>query len=92
MSSEEESVKAGAGYLDLLLDTISADHPIKDEVGLLGANGHLVMLGLVTNPVDLAPLPLIFGRKSVAGSCIGGMPATKEVGVRVCNIFATQST
>jgi len=89
VSSDEESVKAGEGSLDLLLDTVSNHHPIMDEVGLLGANGHLVMLGLITKPVDLEPLPLIFGRKSVAGSCIGGMPATKEVGIRVLVVSAT---
>ncbi len=75
-------MKAGAGSLDLLLDTVSASHSVADEVGLLAVNGHLVMLGLTAEPMDVAPMSIIFTRKSVAGSLIGGMPATKEVGGR----------
>eukprot|EP00903_Cladosiphon_okamuranus_P012893 g12039.t1 len=79
VSCDEEPMKAGEGSLDLMLDTASAEHSITDEVRLLAANGHLVMLGIVTEPADLSLLPMLSGRISVAGSCIGGMPATEQV-------------
>jgi len=44
---------------------------------LLGTGGTIVQLGLVTTPHDVEQLPLMFNRKGIAGSCIGGSVTTR---------------
>jgi len=46
-------------------------------VSLLRCAGTVVQLGLVTAPHDVCQLPLLFGRKGIAGSCIGGTVNTR---------------
>jgi len=78
VSTDEESMKANAGKCDLIINTVSAKHEVSHYLGLLKTNGTIVQLGLVPEPHTLCQLPLIFSRKSVAGSVIGGIPPTEE--------------
>ena len=48
VSTDEESMKAGAKSLDLILNTISANHQCGTYLPLLRTNGVLVQLGLAT--------------------------------------------
>ncbi|KAK3233284.1 hypothetical protein CYMTET_56409 [Cymbomonas tetramitiformis] len=77
VSSDPESVKAATKSLDLILNTISAGHDVMNYVPLLDTNGSIVQLGLVTQPHTVNQLPLIFGRKSIAGSVIAGIKSTQ---------------
>jgi len=83
-STNEESVKANAGTCDLILNTVSAEHDINIYLSLVANSGQLCQLGLVTKPHSISQLPLIFARKAVTGSLIGGIAATQEC-VEFCN-------
>jgi uncharacterized zinc-type alcohol dehydrogenase-like protein len=45
----------------------------------LAINGTLAVLGYVGNLEQLNTYPMIFGRKTVAGSLIGGIAETQEL-------------
>jgi len=76
ISRDPESMQAAAGSLDLILNTVSAPHEVCEYVSLLDTNGTIVQLGLVTKPHSVKQM-VLFRRKSVSGSCIGGMPETQ---------------
>jgi len=78
VSTDAESMKAAAGSLDLILNTVSADHQVMQYLPLLALNGTIVQLGLVEAPHVVPQLPLIMRRVSIAGSVIGGMTETQE--------------
>jgi uncharacterized zinc-type alcohol dehydrogenase-like protein len=65
---------------DLILDTVAASHSLDDYTALLNRDGNLVVLGVPDSP---HPSPnvgaLIFGRKAISGSLIGGLPETQEM-------------
>lgn len=63
---------------DLILDTVSADHDLNSYLGLLKLNGTMVLVGL-PNPSPVSAFSLIGGRRSLAGSMIGGIRETQEM-------------
>jgi uncharacterized zinc-type alcohol dehydrogenase-like protein len=71
---------AHAGSFDLILDSVAASHDLDAFTALLKRDGTLVMLGVPEHP---HPSPsvgaLIFGRKTIAGSLIGGLAETQEM-------------
>jgi len=79
ISNDEESMKSNSNKMDIILNTVSAPHDVNTYLGLLKSQGTLVQLGLVTEPHTVNQLPLIFQRKQIAGSCIGGMASLREV-------------
>ncbi|CAA2935071.1 geraniol dehydrogenase [Olea europaea subsp. europaea] len=79
VSRDPEDMKATAGTLDGILDTVSADHPILPLLSLLKPHGKMVLLGVPNKPIELPAFPLITGRKLIAGSGIGGMKETQEM-------------
>jgi uncharacterized zinc-type alcohol dehydrogenase-like protein len=79
LTSDEAQVKACAGSFDFILDTVSADHDYNFYLGLLRTNGVMVCVGAPSTPAQIPAFNLIFGRKSVAGSLIGGIPETQEM-------------
>lgn len=78
VSTSEESMQGAAGSLDLILNTVSAAHQLGHYLSLLARDGTLVQLGLVTSTHEINQMPLIFSRKSIAGSVIGGMKETQD--------------
>ena len=77
VSTDNASMAAEAGKLDLILNTISASHQVAHYLSLLNVNGTIVQLGLAPEPHAVSQLPLIFQRKSIAGSLIGGIKNTE---------------
>jgi len=71
-----ESVKRS---FDLILNTVSAQHNINDYLGLLATNGTLVVIGLPGVPFAVNADSLLSGRRSMAGSMIGGVAETQEM-------------
>ena len=67
-----------AGRFDFILNTISASHDYNQYLGLLKRDGTMVLVG-VPEPQMLSATSLIFGRKRLAGSLIGGIPETQEM-------------
>ncbi len=79
LTSDTEQVKKAMGYFDFILDTVSADHNYNFYLGLLRTNGVMVCVGAPNEPAEVPAFNLIFGRKSLAGSLIGGLPETQEM-------------
>lgn len=79
VSKDEDAMKAIASSLDGIIDTVSADHPIPDYLATLKLDGKLVMVGVPPNPLQIPAGSLIFGRKSIGGSLIGGIAETQEM-------------
>lgn len=80
ISADEAQMEKAMGRFDLILDTAPYAHDINPYVGTLTTNGTLVVFGYL-GPLDpmLETVPLIMGRKSVAGSLIGGIAETQEL-------------
>ena len=79
VSTDPESIKNCPVRCHLILNTVSVEHDAKTYMALLQRGGTLVQLGLVTKPQVLAPMSLMFEKKSVSGCLIGGIKATEEV-------------
>jgi len=78
VSTDPESMKAAGMSLDLILNTVSAEHQAKHYLPLLANKGTLVQLGLVLPAHQVEQMPLMFRKLSIAGSLIGGLPETQE--------------
>ncbi|MFF2044409.1 NAD(P)-dependent alcohol dehydrogenase [Kitasatospora sp. NPDC058170] len=68
-----------AGTFDLIVNTVSADLDLSAYLGLLKTDGTLVQVGAPEKPVSVNAHALLTGRKSLAGSMIGGLPETQEM-------------
>ena len=79
LTSDAAQTKAVMGYFDFILDTVSADHDYNFYLGLLHTSGVMVCVGAPPSPATIPAFNLIFGRKSIAGSLIGGIPETQEM-------------
>ncbi|WP_123355333.1 NAD(P)-dependent alcohol dehydrogenase [Frigoribacterium sp. PhB160] len=78
-SSDPETFKALRSSFDLIINTISADMDIDAYARTLRLNGTMVFVGLPENPQSFSAGSLIGGRRSLAGSNIGGIPETQEM-------------
>ncbi|XP_015890543.3 probable mannitol dehydrogenase [Ziziphus jujuba] len=79
VSKDQDQMEAARGTLDGIIDTVSAVHSILPFLGLLKSHGKLVLVGIPDKPLELPVFPIIMGRKTVAGSSIGGMKETQEM-------------
>jgi uncharacterized zinc-type alcohol dehydrogenase-like protein len=79
LSKDEEQMSAFRGKLDFILDAVSADHDINAYLSLLRVDGSLALVGAPEHPLPVAAFSLIIGRKSFAGSSIGGIAETQEM-------------
>ena len=80
ISGNPEAMKRLAGSFDFILDTVSASHDLDALTSLLKRDGTLCLVGAPSQP---HPSPgvfnLIFKRRQIAGSLIGGVPETQEM-------------
>jgi uncharacterized zinc-type alcohol dehydrogenase-like protein len=80
LSSDAAQLKAVRGQFDLIIDTVPYVHDLNAYVPTLATNGTLVLVGyLGALEPGLNTVPLIMGRKAVAGSVIGGIAETQEM-------------
>jgi len=79
LTGDGEQVKKTANYFDFILDTVSAPHDYNFYLGMLKTNGTMVCVGVPPPGDPVAPFNLIFQRRSLAGSLIGGLPETQEM-------------
>ncbi|MEU7117858.1 NAD(P)-dependent alcohol dehydrogenase [Streptomyces zaomyceticus] len=68
-----------AGTFDLVISTVSAPLDFNAYLGLVRTGGALVNVGAPEEPVSLSLFSLIGGRKTLAGSMIGGIAETQEM-------------
>lgn len=80
ISTDEEQMKSVKGKFDLIIDTVPYDHDLNPYVMTLGINGTLVLVGYIGKLEDMvATPPMIMGRRSIAGSVVGGIKETQEL-------------
>ena len=79
-STDEQQMADAANQFDLIIDTVPYAHDLNPYLPTLTLDGTLVLVGYLG---DLDPIvnsvPLIMGRKSIAGSLIGGIAETQEM-------------
>ncbi|MBT2551757.1 NAD(P)-dependent alcohol dehydrogenase [Arthrobacter sp. ISL-5] len=68
-----------AGTFDLIVNTVSASIDISSYLQLLALDGTMVNVGVPTEPLPVNVFNLIIGRRSFAGSLIGGIRQTQEM-------------
>lgn len=80
ISKNQDEMKKHLNSFDFILNTVAAPHNLDDYVKLLKTNGVMCLVGLPSEP---HPSPyvgnLIFGRRAIAGSLIGGIKETQEM-------------
>ncbi|KAF7140862.1 hypothetical protein RHSIM_Rhsim06G0212600 [Rhododendron simsii] len=76
---DPDQMQAAMGTMDGILNTVSAVFPLVPLIGLLKSHGKLIMVGASEKPLELPVFPLLLGRKTVAGSVIGGLKETQEM-------------
>jgi len=80
VSRHADEMKAHANSFDLILNTVAASHSLDAFTGLLKRDGTMVLVGVPEYP---HPSPnvanLIFKRRAIAGSLIGGIAETQEM-------------
>jgi uncharacterized zinc-type alcohol dehydrogenase-like protein len=79
ISTNPDEMKQHAGSFDFILDTISADHDVNAYLNLLCIDGNLTLVGAPEKPFPVSAFALLFGRKSISGSLIGGIKETQEM-------------
>ncbi|WP_109700741.1 NAD(P)-dependent alcohol dehydrogenase [Chitinophaga deserti] len=79
LSKDEKQMAAFAGKLHFVLDAVSAQHDINAYLNLLRVDGSLALVGAPEHPLPVAAFSVIMGRKSFAGSMIGGIAETQEM-------------
>jgi uncharacterized zinc-type alcohol dehydrogenase-like protein len=80
LSTDEDQMASVKGKFDLIIDTVPNAHDLNPYMPTLSLDGTLVLVGFLggLNPL-LNTVPLIMGRKAVAGSLIGGIAETQEM-------------
>lgn len=80
ISRDPDQMAAHGGSFDFILNTVAASHDLDAFTTLLKRDGTMCLVGVPEHP---HPSPsvgvLIFGRKSIAGSLIGGIAETQEM-------------
>jgi uncharacterized zinc-type alcohol dehydrogenase-like protein len=79
ISTNPEEMQKHVGSFDFILDTISAEHDINSYINMLGLDGNITLVGAPEKPLAVSAFALLFGRKSLSGSLIGGIKETQEM-------------
>lgn len=78
-TSDPATFETLAGTFDLIINTVSAPIDISSYLQLLTLDGALVNVGAPAEPLPVNVFSLILGRRSFAGSAIGGIRETQEM-------------
>jgi len=79
VSTNPEEMKQHTGTFNFILDTIAAEHDINAYITMLGLEGNITLVGAPEQPLPVSAFALLFGRKSISGSLIGGIRETQEM-------------
>ena len=79
ISTNAEDMQKHAGTFDFILDTIAAEHDINAYINMLGRDSNLTLVGASEKPFAVSAFALLFGRRSLSGSLIGGIAETQEM-------------
>jgi alcohol dehydrogenase (NADP+) len=79
LSKDPAQMQEHAGSFDSILDCVSAEHDVNAYLQLLKVDGSMVLVGAPEKPLAVAAFALLFGRKSLSGSAIGGIEETQQM-------------
>lgn len=79
LMTDKEQVKQLRNKFDFIINTISAPHDYTTYLNLLNLDGVMICLGVPPEPSIVPAFNLIMGRRSIAGSLIGGIRETQEM-------------
>lgn len=81
ISTDDSQMNGVQGKFDLIIDTVPYEHDINPYMQTVALDGTLVLVGFVGQFEEAKPstVPMIFQRRSVAGSLIGGIAETQEM-------------
>jgi uncharacterized zinc-type alcohol dehydrogenase-like protein len=79
VSSDGAAMRAAANSLDLIIDTVPAEHDLQPYLPLLDVDGTIVLVGQLGPIPKLSSLPLLLARRRISGSPIGGIKETQEM-------------
>ena len=80
ISTDPAAMEAALASFDFILDTVPVPHDLNPYLNALRRDGTLILVGLL-EPIEpaLQAFPIVFGRRRLAGSLIGGLPETQEM-------------
>jgi alcohol dehydrogenase (NADP+) len=78
-SSDEQAMTEAQSSFELIIDTVPVKHDINPYVPLLRVDGTLVLVGQIGPLDEPLTVPLVLGRRAIAGSLIGGIGETQEM-------------
>ncbi len=78
-TSDKETFKKLGGHFDLIINTVSANLDWNQYLGLLKHDGTMVVVGIPEKEVPVNAFSIVMGRRSLAGSLIGGIKETQEM-------------
>ncbi len=79
VSKDAAQMAAHANSFDFILDCVSAEHDVNAYLALLKRDGTMTLVGVPEKPFAVAAFSVILGRRSLAGSAIGGLAETQEM-------------
>jgi uncharacterized zinc-type alcohol dehydrogenase-like protein len=79
ISRDANAMAKHAGSFDFILDAVAAEHDINAYLHMLKRDGNLTLVGAPEKPLPVSAFGLIFGRRSLSGSLIGGIAETQEM-------------
>src|SRR6202522_1879258 len=79
VSRNADEMQKHAGSFDFILDAVSAEHDINAYLNLLRRDGNITLVGAPEKPLSVSAFNLLFGRRSLSGSPIGGIAETQEM-------------
>lgn len=78
-TSDPQTFEKLKGYFDLMINTVSAELDWNKYLDLLALDGTMVVVGIPEKEIPVGSYPLVAGRRSLAGSLIGGIKETQEM-------------
>ncbi len=79
LSTDAEAMAKYNRKLHFIIDTVSATHDVNIYLNLLRHDGTVVLVGLPPAPLEISAFNVVMGRRSFAGSNIGGIAETQEM-------------
>jgi uncharacterized zinc-type alcohol dehydrogenase-like protein len=80
VSKNAEEMEAHANSFDFILNTVAASHNLDAFTDLLKLDGTMTLVGVPEHPHPSPDIShLIFKRRQIAGSLIGGIAETQEM-------------
>jgi alcohol dehydrogenase (NADP+) len=79
VSRNADEMQKHTRSFDFILDAVSANHDINAFIQLLRRDGNITLVGAPDKPLAVSGFELIFKRRSLSGSPIGGLPETQEM-------------